>query len=149
MESEGAKKYDLEVLNRISYEVVGAALKVHSQLGPGLLESVYEICLLHELVKMGYQVESQKQLPVFYDCIKINAGFRLDLVVNGSFIVEIKVVDSIHPVHSAQLNTYLILRFLCFHCVIQNNSVCMPLLQAQGRRSGRAQKGSRGIHSVP
>jgi GxxExxY protein len=107
MEAKEATVYDMDVINKISYEVVGAALKVHSQLGPGLLESVYEVCLIHELVKKGYVVESQRPLPVVYDSIRLNAGFRIDLLINGIFVVEIKSVDALHPIHTAQLLTYL------------------------------------------
>ena len=107
MEAKEAKDYNFDVLNKISYDVVGASMKVHTHLGPGLLETVYEVCLVHELNKMGYSVESQKPLAVMYDNVRLNAGFRLDIVVNKIFIVEIKAVDALHPVHTAQLLTYL------------------------------------------
>lgn len=78
----------METLNLISYDIIGAAYKVHSALGPGLLESTYEICLEYELKKMGYKVERQKPLPVIYDEIKLDAGYRIDLLVEDSVIVE-------------------------------------------------------------
>ena len=91
----------------IAEQVVDAAYTVHKSLGPGLLESIYEVCLTHELTKRGFKAERQITLPVFYDNIKLDAGLRLDLVVNGTLIVELKAVDNIIPVHKAQLLTYL------------------------------------------
>lgn len=93
--------------NIIAKAVVHAAYTVHKALGPGLLESVYEICLTHELQKMGHQVRRQQGLPVHYEGIKVEAGLRLDLIVDDRVIVEIKAVDTMHPVFKAQLFTYL------------------------------------------
>lgn len=93
--------------NDISYDIRGAAFKVHSNLGPGLLESVYEIALKHELGKMGYNVKSQIGLPVIYDDIKLDIGFRMDLLVNDLVVVEIKSVDALAEVHYKQVLTYL------------------------------------------
>ena len=93
--------------NDISYDIRGAAFKVHSNLGPGLLESVYEIALMHELTKMGYEVKSQVALPVVYDDIKLEMGFRMDLLINDLVVVEIKSVDALADVHHKQLLTYL------------------------------------------
>lgn len=76
-----------------------SALKVHSTLGPGLLESVYEICLLHELTKRGLLVERQKALPINYDGVVIDSGLRLDLFIEGEIIIELKAVDSLAPIH--------------------------------------------------
>ena len=97
----------METLNLISYDIIGAAYKVHSALGPGLLESTYEVCLEYELVKMGYKVERQKPLPVVYDEICLDAGYRIDLLVEDSVIVELKSVNEIIPLYKAQLMTYL------------------------------------------
>lgn len=94
-------------LNRISGEVVDAAYKVHSQLGPGLLESVYEICLVHELTKRGLHVARQLEVPVEYDGVKLDAALRVDLVVEKSVLVELKAVDGLLAVHTAQVLTYL------------------------------------------
>ncbi len=94
-------------VERIASAVVDSAFKVHSALGPGLLESVYEICLAHELRKRGLEVERQIALPVFYDDIRLDAGLRLDLVVNRLVIVEIKAVEKFNPVFAAQVLTYL------------------------------------------
>ena len=87
--------------------IVDSAFRVHTTLGPGLLESVYEVCLAHELKKRGHSVDRQVALPVEYDGIRLNAGLRLDLLVNDSVIVELKVVDKMNPVYQAQLLTYL------------------------------------------
>jgi len=93
--------------NAVSQEIVTAAMKVHSALGPGLLESTYEACLLHELRKAGLQAEAQVGLPVVYDSIKLDLGYRIDLLVQDLVIVELKSVDAISPVHQAQLLSYL------------------------------------------
>jgi len=97
----------MEELNKISFDIIGCAYKVHSGLGPGLLESTYQVCLEYELKKMGYNVEAEKALPVIYDEIKLDAGYRIDLMVNKSVIVELKSVEGINDVHIAQLLTYL------------------------------------------
>ncbi|MFN0072488.1 MAG: GxxExxY protein [Chloroflexota bacterium] len=94
-------------LNVISGTIVDAAYKVHSALGPGLLESVYEACLTYELTKRGHVVQRQLAVPVSYDGVQIDAALRLDLLVDHAVIVEIKTVEIILPVHRAQLMTYL------------------------------------------
>lgn len=96
-----------EETNAVAQQIVAAAFAVHSALGPGLLESVYEICLTHELVKRGLTVERQTTLPVVYDGLRLDAGLRLDLVVGDCVIVELKAVEAVLPVHKAQLLTYL------------------------------------------
>ena len=97
----------MENLNLLSYEIIGAAYQVHSELGPGLLESTYEVCLEYELLKRGFKAERQKALPVIYDEIKLDAGYRIDLLVEDSIIVELKSVTSIEPIHKAQVMTYM------------------------------------------
>ena len=87
--------------------IIGAAIEVHRVLGPGLLESVYEECLCYELTLRGLRFQRQVPLPVVYKQIKLDCGFRMDLVVEDAVILEIKSVDAIHPVHEAQLLTYL------------------------------------------
>ena len=94
-------------LNEISGAIIDSAMKVHSALGVGLLESVYETCLAHELRKRGFQVETQVALPVFYDGIKLDAGYRIDLLVENAVIVELKAVEQVLPIHEAQLLSYL------------------------------------------
>ncbi len=93
--------------NQISKIIVDRSLKVHRALGPGLLESSYEKCLYHELVKTGLCVEKQKEMPLIYDRVKIDVGYRIDLLINKKVIIEIKSVESITNVHMAQLLTYL------------------------------------------
>ncbi|MBN1908896.1 MAG: GxxExxY protein [Pirellulales bacterium] len=87
--------------------IIEAAMKVHSVLGPGLLESAYEACLLYELHRQGLQAVSQVELPVVYENVRIDAGYRLDLLVEDTVIVELKAVEKLLPIHQAQLLSYL------------------------------------------
>jgi GxxExxY protein len=96
----------LEV-DRVAKLVVDATFSVHSKLGPGLLESVYEVCLAHELSKRHLKFARQVPFPILYDDVRIEAGLRLDLVVEDSIIIELKAIEESHPVHQAQLLTYL------------------------------------------
>jgi GxxExxY protein len=96
-----------ENLNQLTESVIGAAIDVHRALGPGLLESTYEMCLCHELTLRNIPFERQKTIPVAYKAIKLDCGYRADLVVNGVLLVEIKSVDSLAPICDAQLLTYL------------------------------------------
>jgi GxxExxY protein len=91
----------------ISRIVVDAAFKVHTTLGPGLLESAYEACLFHELLKRGLNVKRQVTLPVQYDDLHIDAGYRLDLIVEDCLIIELKSVEKLLPIRQAQMLTYL------------------------------------------
>ncbi len=93
--------------NEITGAIIDAAMKVHTVLGPGLLESTYEACLAHELRKRGFAVFRQVALPVCYDGELIEAGYRIDLIVNDIVIVEIKAVETMHPILEAQLLSYL------------------------------------------
>jgi GxxExxY protein len=94
-------------LNEITGQIVDAAIKVHNALGPGLLESAYEACLMYELGKRGLVVRNQVPLPVHYEEVIIEVGYRIDLLVEETFIVELKSVDEIAPIHKAQLLSYL------------------------------------------
>ncbi|MCD4809609.1 MAG: GxxExxY protein [Methanosarcinales archaeon] len=94
-------------LNKISEKIIGAAIQVHKTLGPGLLENAYEACLKYELEKQDLKVLSQVGLPVIYDGMKIDLGYRLDLLVEDTVIIELKAVNKITPVHEAQLLSYL------------------------------------------
>jgi GxxExxY protein len=87
--------------------IIGCAMKVHTVLGPGLLESAYEACLCYELKKVSLKVEQQKPIPLIYEEVKLDCGYRLDLIVEDRIIVEIKAVESLSPLASAQLLTYL------------------------------------------
>jgi hypothetical protein len=98
---------EIQNLNEISYAIIGCAYKVHRQLGPGLLESTYEVCLEYELKKAGLQVQRQVYIPVIYESIKLDAGYKIDLLIENQIIVELKAIDKIAPVHQAQLMAYL------------------------------------------
>jgi len=93
--------------NQVARNIVDAALKVHIALGPGLLESAYKACLMQELSIRGLSVRSEVGVPVIYEGLKLNAGFRIDLLVDECVVVEVKAIDAIHPVHVAQVLTYL------------------------------------------
>ncbi len=94
-------------LNDLTFQIIGCAYKVHRELGPGLLESTYEVCLEYELLKQGLTVERQKAMPVIYGGINLDAGYRIDLLIENEIIAELKSVDEIAPIHKAQLMTYL------------------------------------------
>ena len=93
--------------DRISEILVDSALKVHKELGAGLFESTYEVCLAYELNKAGLKIETQKVLPVVYSTIKLDAGYRLDLLIENKVIVELKSVEALNNIHLAQMLTYL------------------------------------------
>ena len=98
----------MEDINNLTEQILGCAFKVHTELGPGLLESAYEECLYYELKKSGLEVEKQKALPLIYQEIKLDAGYRLDLLIEeGKVIVEIKAIEAFTDVHTAQILTYL------------------------------------------
>jgi GxxExxY protein len=110
-----------ERLDAIGRAIVDSAIKVHKALGPGLLESVYEHCLAHELKKRDIPVRQQISLPVLYDGERIEGGLRIDLLVDSCVIVEIKAVEKIAPIHQAQLHTYLKLTSLRLGYLINFN----------------------------
>jgi GxxExxY protein len=94
-------------LNELSGKVLGLCIEIHRELGPGLLESAYEECLAYEFSKAGLRFERQRALPVRYKEVQLDCGYRLDFVVEGALIVELKAVTELHPIHQAQLLTYL------------------------------------------
>ena len=96
-----------EELNEIGTKIIGAAIKVHRSLGPGLLERIYEVCLCHELEKIGLKVERQKYLPIIYDGIEFDEGLKLDILVEDKVICELKAVDQVNPIWKAQLLSHL------------------------------------------
>jgi GxxExxY protein len=110
-------------------EIISAAIKIHRRLGPGLLESAYEACIAHELQLAGMRVERQKPVPLFYDEVKLECGFRADLVVEGSVVVELKCKEALHPVDEAQLLSHLRLLnipvglLINFHVVLLKNGI--------------------------
>ncbi len=105
----------------VTEAVIGAAIRVHQVLGPGLLESAYEACLAFELNRRGVKCQRQVALPVVYDDIKIDCGYRIDLVVEDAVVVEIKAVEELHAIHEAQLHTYLRLSALRVGLLINFN----------------------------
>ncbi len=98
---------DLQSYTPLTEKIIGAAMEVHRALGPGLLESVYEACLVYELAQRGLKVEQQKPIPLVYKSVRLDCGYRLDLLVENTIIIEIKAVEELHPIHEAQLISYL------------------------------------------
>jgi GxxExxY protein len=94
-------------INRITESIIGGAIEVHRELGPGLLESAYRECLCHELSQRGLTFKKEVDLPVSYKGVKLDCGYRMDIVVEGAVLVELKTVERLLPVHEAQLLTYL------------------------------------------
>lgn len=94
-------------VNQLGFEIISAAITVHNALGPGLLESVYEKCLIHELKKRGFTVQSQVVIPINYDGVEIDADLKLDILVNNLIVIEIKAITEVHPVHRAQIMSYM------------------------------------------
>ena len=94
-------------IDTITGQIIGCAIEVHRVLGPGLLESVYEKCLAYELAQKGMPVETQRELPVCYKDVRIDCGFRMDLLVGGIVLVEIKAIETVTAVHEAQILTYM------------------------------------------
>ncbi|QTN33960.1 GxxExxY protein [Akkermansiaceae bacterium] len=113
----------MNTIDEIASVIVDCAFKVHTKLGPGLLESAYEACLAHELKKRGLKVDRQIPQPVHYDDTFIDIGYRLDLLVNDSIIIELKAVEQILPIHHAQLMTYLRLSEKTLGFLINFNTV--------------------------
>ena len=112
--------------NEISGIIVDAAYKIHTTLGPGLLESVYEIVLAHELKTRGLTVIVQQPIPVIYEDVRLDLGFRADIIVNNKVVIEVKSVETIAPVHPKQLRTYLRLMNLKLGLLINFN---VPLIK--------------------
>ena len=97
----------MEELNKITEDIIGAAIEVHRHFGPGLLESAYRECLRYELLQRGYDTRREVPLPLIYKDVKLDCGYRLDLLVNDAVIVEIKSVENLAGIHEAQLLSYL------------------------------------------
>ena len=116
-------------LNRITSDIIGCAIRVHQRLGPGCLESAYQACLAYELRKLGYQVDCEKPVPLIYDDVKLDCGFRADLLVDGLVLVECKAKETLHPVDKAQLLSHLRLLnlqiglLINFHEVVVKNGI--------------------------
>jgi GxxExxY protein len=118
-----------EELNNLSYQIIGYAIEVHRILGPGLLESAYQNCLIYELKKAGLKVEKEISLPIVYKNIELNHGYRIDLLVNEQIVIELKTVEELTDVHKAQVLTYLKLGdfplglLINFHSKILKNNI--------------------------
>ena len=108
-------------INELTGLILKKAYEVHTVIGPGLLESAYEECLCYELIQCGLNVEKQKALPVVYKNIKVDAGYRLDIVVNNMVAIELKSVEALHPIHTSQLLTYLKLSKIRYRLLINFN----------------------------
>ena len=113
---------------QLTGQIIGAAIEVHRQLGPGLLESTYQACLCHELELRGILYECQKPLPLEYKGIKLECGYRIDLLVADSVIVEIKSVEALAPIHEAQLLTYLKLTGIKIGFLLNFNVVVLRMV---------------------
>ena len=98
---------DKDRLDQITRSIIGAAIEVHKNLGPGLLESAYQACLAYELRERGFTVEEQKVIPVVYKQVKLDCGYRMDLLVENAIVVEVKAIEQITPIHEAQWLSYL------------------------------------------
>ncbi len=118
-------------LDQVTHEVIGAAMEVHRALGPGLLESAYEECLCRELAPRGIPFERQRSIPIDYKGTRIECAYRLDLLVAGAVVVEVKAVEALEPIHEAQLLTYLRLGEWRIGLLI---NFCVPVLKDGIRR---------------
>jgi GxxExxY protein len=107
MNSNTSLDQERQKLNNLSAKVIGACIEIHRELGPGLLENAYEECLAYELSRLGLRFERQRSLPVRYKEVQLDCGYRLDFVIEGVLIVELKSVMELNPIHEAQLLTYL------------------------------------------
>ena len=122
----------------LTHAIIGAAIEVHRVLGPGLLESAYEECLAYELTLRGVPFERQKPLPVVYKGMKLECGYRVDLLIDGRVVVELKAVEALAPIHDAILLTYLRLSgckiglLINFHCVVLKHGIRRRVLDYPG-----------------
>jgi len=114
-------------INQLTEKIIGAAIEVHRALGPGLLESAYEACLVYELSERGLKVEAQKPVPLVYKAVSLDCGYRLDVLVEDTVIVEIKSIDRIMPIHRAQVISYLKLTGLPIGLLINFNVKLLKL----------------------
>ncbi len=101
------RKKDIMIENELSKKIIGCAIEVHKQLGSGLLESAYQECLYYELKQIGLKVQKEKPMPIIYKEVKLNHGYRIDLLVEEKVVIEIKTVEIFNDVHTAQVLTYL------------------------------------------
>jgi len=118
-------KQDVDELNRLSREAIGAAIEVHGTFGPGLLESAYENCLSWELRQRGIAVEYQVPVPIRYKGVTLDEGYRIDLLVEGKLLLELKSIDKVQPIHTAQVLTYLKMTGLKMALILNFNVLLM------------------------
>ena len=118
-------KNDVDELNHLSSETIGAAIEVHRNLGPGLLESAYESCLSWELRQRGFDVEKQVPVPIRYKGLTLDEGYRIDLLVEGKLLLELKSIDKVQPIHMAQVLTYLKMTGLKMALILNFNVLLM------------------------
>jgi GxxExxY protein len=125
-------------INELTGRTIGAAIKIHRKLGPGLLESAYEACLAHELSAMGLRVERQKPVPLFYEGLKLDCGFRADMVVEGRLVVELKCKEALHPVDYSQMLSHVRLLglqvglLINFHVTVLKDGITRMVNDYQG-----------------
>src|SRR5574341_2334465 len=117
-ENTEMKNLRMEELNKITEVIIGAAIEVHQALGPGLLESAYVACLAYELMQRGFKVIQQMPLPLEYKGVKLDCGYRIDLLIEDAVIIEVKSVESLEPIHEAQLLSYLRLQIARLVCLL-------------------------------
>ncbi len=113
------------MINDLTSSIIGSAIKIHKELGPGLLESAYKECLAYELNKKGFFVEKEKPVPLIFEEVKLECGYRLDLLINKELIIEIKSVDAIADIHLAQVLTYMKLMNKKYGLIINFNVVLL------------------------
>ena len=123
--SMNRENYSTRLLNHYSGQVVNSAMKIHSRFGPGLLESAYEACLVHELRRRGLNVHSQVALPIEYEGMKLDTGYRIDVLVENQLIVELKTVKNIQDIHIAQILSYIKIGNLKLGLLINFNTVSL------------------------
>jgi GxxExxY protein len=121
-EENKTRKDEIMTENEFSYKIIGVAIHLHKSLGPGLLESAYEHALANDLRELGFEVKQQIPMPFIYKDVNLEVGFRIDLIVNGKVIIEVKSIESLSPVHFAQSLTYLRLSGLKLALLINFNS---------------------------
>ncbi|MGB9748182.1 MAG: GxxExxY protein [Bacteroidales bacterium] len=101
------EKNELDFYNKISFDIIGCAYKVHHNLGPGLLESAYKACMVYEIGKLGYSIKVETPLPLVYEDVKLEVGYRIDILVENKVLIELKSVEALSDIHTAQILTYL------------------------------------------
>ena len=112
-------------IDQLTKKIIGCAISVHRSLGPGLLESAYKECLYYELIKAGLKVEKEKPLPLIYENVKLDCGYRVDLIVEGQIVIEVKQVEALADIHIAQVLTYLKLSKNRFGLLLNFNVLMM------------------------